>query len=325
MEPLAQPHGKTPLSNLELADFAERLAETTRRDQRVLLRNLFRTELLAEEARRSIRLHILKADHNGRPQVGLLVRELCNIIIDYCIPRKQVLQAYDHYKRTGSTQRIVALRTEAQNLFTDISNTGEGGELLLFILTESVLGYPQVLSKMALKTSSRMHIHGLDGVYISCKGAPAVLRLHFGESKLHKNPAGSVQEATFSIASMLMDEGFIGKARRDYYLLNTHADLGNQELEDALKGFLDPLDTRFLAPEVCAVLLAGHELKNYPVVQEDEPLPEKVLKTGNDLMKVLETSAAEKRIDSFHIDLFLVPFPDLAGFRDELLKELGLK
>lgn len=325
METLAQPDRKTPLSNIELADFAERLAETTRRDQRVLLRNLFRTELLSEDDRRSIRIHILKADHNARPQVGLLVRGLCNTIIDYCIPRKQVLQAWEHYKKTGSTQRIVALRTEAQNLFTDISNTGEGGELLLFILTESVLGYPQVLSKMALKTSSRMHIHGLDGVYISCKGAPAVLRLHFGESKLHKSPAGSIKEATSSIASMLKDEGFIDSARRDYYLLNTHADLGSQELEEALKGFLDPLDPRFLAPEVCAVLLAGHELTNYPAVLEDEPLPAAVLSKGNDLVQVLETSAAKKGIDSFHIDLFIVPFPDLAGFRDELLKELGLK
>jgi hypothetical protein len=325
MEPLAEPHRKTLPSNLELADFAERLAEMTRRDQRVLLKNLFRTELLAEEPRRSIRIHILKADHNARPQVRLLVRELCNIIIDYCIPRKQILQAWDHYKRTGSTQRIVALRTEAKNLFTDISNTGEGGELLLFILTESVLGYPQVISKMALKTSSRMHIHGLDGVYISCKGAPAVLRLHFGESKLHRTPAESVKNATYSIASMLTDEGFIGSARRDYYLLNTHADLGSQKLEEALKGFLDPLDTRFLSPEVCAVLLAGHELTNYPTVIEDEPLPATVLKKGNDLIQVLEKSAAEKKIDSFYIDLFIVPFPDLAGFRDELLKELGLK
>jgi len=222
-------------------------------------------------------------------------------------------------------QRIHALQKEAQKLFTDISNSGEGGELLLFILTESVLGYPQVLSKMALKTSTRMHLHGLDGVYISSLGTPAKLRLHFGESKLHKSPEGSIEKSISSIAAMLKDEGFLESARRDFYLLNTQADLGSQELEDALKGFLDPLDGRFLAPEVCAVLLSGHELKNYPQVRDGETLSEKTTIEAQKLIKVLEKSALKEGISSFHIDMFLVPFPDIQAFRDQLLKEMGLK
>jgi len=178
---------------------------------------------------------------------------------------------------------------------------------------------------MALKTSAKMHFHGVDGVYISCKGNSSALRLHFGESKIHKSPAGSVKEAIKSIADMLRDEGFMESARRDYYLLNSHADLGSQDLEESLKGFLDPLDRRFLAPEVCAVLLSGHEIKDYPVVLSDEPLPENIANTARKLMKVLESSAKEKGIDSFRIDLFLVPFPDIGAFRDQLLKELGIK
>ena len=311
-------------STLDLTDFAERL-HSIKRDQRVLLRNLFRTELVAIKSKRSVRLHILKSDQNGRPQVKSLVHELCNTVLEYCIPRNQLIKAYDHFLQTGSAQRIMALRSEAQSLFSDISNTGEGGELLLFILTESVLGYPQALSKMALKTSSRMHVHGLDGVYISCQNDTNLLRLHFGESKLHKDPVGSVKEAASSVASMLSDEGFLESARRDYYLLNTYADLGDLDLEDALKGFLDPLDERFLAPEVCAVLLSGHELENYPTMINEGPLPDEVKNNTNHLIKVLENTAAAMNIDNFHIDLFLVPFPDIQAFRDELLKELGCK
>ena len=307
----------------EISEFAKKLTETTR-DQHALLKNLFTSAILNESTTRSIRLHVLKADHNGRPQVGILVRELYKTILDYCIPRKQISKAIDYFNNTRSTQRIVALRKEAQSLFTDVSNSGEGGELLLFILTESVLGYPQVLSKMAIKTSSRMHFHGVDGVYISCSGTPATLRIHFGESKLHKSAAGSVKEATSSIASMLTDEGFLESARRDYYLLNTQADLGNDELEEALKGFLDPLDPRFLSPEVCAVLLAGHELADYPTVFEDEPLPDIVVDKANNLINILEKKAKEMKIHSFHIDLFLVPFPNIQAFRDLLLKELCL-
>jgi hypothetical protein len=307
----------------DISEFAKKLAETTR-DQRALLKNLFTSAILNESITRSIRLHVLKSDHNGRPQVGLLVRELCKTILDYCIPRKQILKAIEDFNNTRSTKKIVALRREAQTLFTDVSSSGEGGELLLFILTESVLGYPQVLSKMAIKTSSKMHFHGVDGVYLSCSGMPATLRLHFGESKLHKSAADSVKEATSSIASMLTDEGFLESARRDYYLLNTQADLGSDELEEALKGFLDPSDPRFLSPEVCAVLLAGHELAEYPSVLEDEPLPETVLKKANNLTKILEKKAREMNIHTFHIDLFLVPFPNIQVFRDLLLKELCL-
>jgi hypothetical protein len=106
--------------------------------------------------------------------------------------------------------------------------------------------------------------------------------------------------------------------------LNTQADLGSDELEEALKGFLDPSDPRFLSPEVCAVLLAGHELAEYPSVLEDEPLPETVLKKANNLTKILEKKAREMNIHTFHIDLFLVPFPNIQVFRDLLLKELCL-
>jgi hypothetical protein len=66
-------------------------------------------------------------------------------------------------------------------------------------------------------------------------------------------------------------------------------------------------------------------LKNYPTVFEEGPLPDKVIGEANTLVQVLEKTAIEKKIDSFHIDLFLIPFPDLQAFRDELLKELGLK
>ncbi len=313
-----------PVSTLDLADFGNRL-EMCIRDEGVSLNNLFRAVILANDDNRSIRLHVLKADGNGRPQVGQLVRCLCAKILDYCFPRKQITQAFEHFNATGSTSRIGALHLEAQKMFTDISNTGEGGELLLFILTESILGYPQALSKMAIKTSSKMHYHGLDGVYVSCKGKPPSLRLHFGESKLHKSPTGSLKEATNSIADMLKDEGFLDSARRDYYLLNTQVDLGDEDLDDALKGFLDPMDCRFFSPEICAVLLSGHELEDYPVVTNDEPLPEQVTKESKRLISVLEKNATKREIDNFHIDLFLVPFPNIQSFRDSLLMELGLK
>lgn len=297
-------------NTIDLSSFAKRLAET-QRNQTTLLKNLFKAIHLTSEGTHSVRLHAIKADGNSRPQVGQLVRNLCDMTLDYCIPRKQIAKALEHYDKTGSTQRINALNNEARSLFTDIGNTGEGGELLLFLLTESILCYPQALSKMALKTSSQMHYHGLDGVYISCCGAPPCLRIHFGESKLHKNPRSSVKEAVKSIADMLKDEGFLKGTRRDFYLLNTQADLGSDQLEEALQGFLDPIDERYLAPQICAVLLAGHEVGDYPAVVEGKPMPPKLVEIASQLIKVLSEETTKYGIDAFHIDMFLVPFPNI--------------
>lgn len=312
-----------PPNDLSLVSFAERLSEIARGDS-TLLKNLFLSVILINSTKRSVHLHVLKSDRNGRPQLKLLVSRLYNMIIDYCIPRKKIIEAYKYYNKTRLNSKVAALYNEAQSMFTDIANSGEGGELLLFILTESVLGYPQVFSKMAIKTSQRMHFHGLDGVYLSCVGSPPILRLHFAESKIHKSPAGSIEDATSSIAAMILDEGFRGCSKRDFFLLNNYLDLGDKELEDALLGFLNPSDPRFCSPEICAVLLAGHELADYPVVIEGEQLSGAMVREFNELIQILEKCAKRKQIEKFHIDLFIVPFPNIQNFRDELLREMGL-
>lgn len=315
---------KMHCNDLDISTFAKKLSDTVR-DKRTLLANMFIEGILCDGANRSVRIHVLKSDGNGRPQVGMLVKEICSSTLDYCIPRKQILAALKDYKDTRSLSKIDALSKEAKVMFTDIGNSGEGGELLLFILTESILMYPQALSKMAIKTSSKMHFHGLDGVYISCSGDANGLRLHYGESKLHKDPGDAIRSAVDSISKMLNDQGFIGESRRDYYLLNTLVDLGSEKLEDALKGFLDPNDQRYRASEVCAVLLAGHNLADYPVVRAGEGMPQLVVDIARKHISVLESAAAKCEIAKFHIDLFLIPFPDVEEFRSSLLKELGLK
>lgn len=311
-------------AELGLQEFAKRL-EDALRDQRTPLANLFAESVLFDGPNRSVRIHVLKSDGNMRPQVGMLVRELCSSTIDYCIPRKQILSAVEYYNATRSMSRVGALRDEANKMFTDLSNSGEGGELLLFILTESILKYPQAISKMSIKTSPRMHFHGLDGVYVSCTAKSNGLRLHYGESKLHSDPGDAIRNAISSIADMLNDEGFLDASRRDYYLLNTLPDLGSKKLEDALIGFLDPKDSRYLAPEVCAVLLAGHSLAGYPTVQLGEQIPQAVLEISSNYLKILESAAKRHKIDMFHIDLFIIPFPDIDLFRSTLLRALGLQ
>ena len=311
------------MTHLDIESFAKRL-KSSNRSRGALLSSLFVSTTVATQSERSVRLFVLTADGNSRPQAGLLAKKLCDMVLDYCIPRSRVREAVDQFEETGSTQRIVALGREATNLFSDIKNSGEGGELLLFLLTEEVLKCPQVVAKMALKTNRRMHYHGLDGIYVSCAGDPLNLRLHFGESKLHAEPRSAIRESVRSISEFLKDEGFRSQARTDIFLLNDHADLGSSDLKQALLAFLDPEDDRYMSPEICAVLLAGHEFSQYPTVRRGEPIPEEVVSLASQLVDVLESTASAEGIDRFHTDAFLVPFPNIQDFRNSLLEELKL-
>ena len=107
-------------------------------------------KIIATEA--NARCHILTLDGNGRPRVRDLARKLRHQIVNYCIPRSRIEAAVQHYQQTGSAERMSQLEEQARHLFTDIKKTGEGGEVLLYLLAEGLLGYPQLLCKMPLKT-----------------------------------------------------------------------------------------------------------------------------------------------------------------------------
>lgn len=72
-------------------------------------------------------------------------------------------------EKWNSGEAVAALHEEAKRSFTDLALTGEGGEMLLFLLAERLLKLPQILCKMDLKTDTRLHYHGADGVYADRK------------------------------------------------------------------------------------------------------------------------------------------------------------
>lgn len=83
-----------------------------------------------------------------------------NTVADYAIPRSQLAKAKARDAKYNSTEAVAALVEQARRSFTDLAKTGEGGEMLLFLLAERFLKLPQILCKMDLKTDSRMHYHG---------------------------------------------------------------------------------------------------------------------------------------------------------------------
>jgi hypothetical protein len=220
------------------------------------------------------------------------------------------------------------LRSEAQSAFTDLENTGEGGELLLFALAEKVLHLPQIVCKMSLKTSSQMHFHGADGVHAAVDPSSGKLLLYWGESKLYGEATKAIYECLKSIAPMLTDvQNGEAASDRDFTLLSRYADLDDDQLEEALKRFLDKRNPLFNSLEVGGLCLVGFDCTAYPKQDQVAQLEQIVLAIASELpawKTQIAKRVGEEKLTNFVFHFITVPFPSVQDFRDRFRKELGL-
>lgn len=151
-----------------------------------------------------IHCHCLTVDGNGRVQPQRLAEFMRNAAVDYAIPRSKLAEAKARDSKFNSTEAVAELVEQAKRSFTDLAKSGEGGEMLLFLLAERFLKLPQVLCKMALKTDTRMHYHGADGVYASVT-PEGPLKLYWGESKVYGDATAAIRACLNSLAPFLME------------------------------------------------------------------------------------------------------------------------
>lgn len=275
-----------------------------------------------------LRCHILVSDGNGRPRVAGLAQKLRKQMLDYAIPRSQVAAAIKEYETTKSTEAIVALEKMARDLFTEISNSGEGGEILLYYLAERVLKIPQVLCKMPLKTSSQMHYHGVDGVHASVCETSGHLALYWGESKLYQKMPAAIAACFESVAPFLLKtEGEGAAAQRDLQLLRDNLDLDDAKLEAALKNFLNPDHQLFLKTEFRAVCLIGFDHADYnKILHAQQPaFTQDALDVFAECATKIQDAISKHKINTFVIETFCIPFPSVEEFRTEFAKTMGIK
>src|SRR5690606_35637619 len=149
--------------------------------------------------------HCLKVDGNGNLRLPDLIEFIDEKIVEYAIPLKEIEEAKKYLEDTGSPLKFQRLRKKAENLFTDLEKTGEGGEILLYILVQEFLKLPQLISKMSLKTSGQLHYQGADGIHVSFNSIENKLNLFWGESKMYANMNDAMNECFKSIKGFLLD------------------------------------------------------------------------------------------------------------------------
>ncbi|EIW9290554.1 TPA: DUF1837 domain-containing protein [Klebsiella pneumoniae] len=286
-----------------------------------------KSDYLIEGTSAACHFHCINLDGNGRPKVDALIQYLVGKIIDYAIPRKKINAAIKYQQETGSTLKIAKLFTQAMGLFTSLANSGEGGELILFLFAEKFLKLPQIICKMNLKTNPEMHYHGADGVHIGVDKQSQKLCLYWGESKLYSNLTQAIYKCMKSISPLITSSFGDGSAEeRDIQLLSDFMNVDDPNLEAALKKFLDPDNPEFNKLEYRGICLVGFDIDDYPT-EPNKLNINGLLETFSDKIDSWRDSIKKRIIEeSIHgisLHVFLIPFPSVDSFRQTLITSLN--
>lgn len=275
-----------------------------------------------------IHCHCLMVDGNGRVEPHRLAAFMRNTAVDYAIPRSKLADAKARDNKFNSTEAVAELIEQAKRTFTDLAKSGEGGEMLLFLLAERFLKMPQILCKMDLKTDTRMHYHGADGVYASVT-PEGILKLYWGESKIYGDASAAIRDCLESLAPFLIEPDHEEAEReRDLVLLSDKADLSNPALTDALKKYFDKSSVMSKRVQYCGVALVGFDAPVYPKSDVKAVADEIIKASRTELtgwIKSIGKRLKLEKLDQMEIEFFCIPLPSAESFRAAFLKAMGVK
>ncbi|MFV4912836.1 DUF1837 domain-containing protein [Microbacterium lacticum] len=180
------------------------------------------------------------------------------------------------------------------------------------------------MSKMPLKTSSAMHVHGSDGIHASLAD-DGVLDIYWGESKLYQSSSAAFKDCLESIAPFLRADG-VEARKRDLLLVRDHLNVPQVELATHLLEYFDESNSKNMQVRWNGVCLVGFDHASYPNVpaldaQQREALANQVGRWH---------TSAGNRVKEFelvgvNIDLFCIPMPNVNALRTRVLERMGAK
>lgn len=285
--------------------------------------NIIDHKLKVNSLAAEIRFHHLKFDGNGKPMVAALANKLFEFIIDYC------LSMQDRPDKL-TTKQAMSLSKEARSLFRhpEISDespdkTGEAGETLLFFLMEAIIGAPQLVSKMELKTNSNDEVKGSDGIHIKWNDHDSIVDFYFGESKLYKKMSDAIDAALISINDFHENKMY----SHEFTMATKHFKYAQEEVKQAIKDL-------FVSGEpgsgvrINYACLIGFNWSQFSKLQLSSAttinnqfiaLVEKALPRWITLLDKKFSTFEKKHL---RFDVFFVPFPSVVDFRNEFNKAL---
>jgi hypothetical protein len=264
----------------------------------------------------ALRLHYILHDATGEPKVKKVAQAIVNYITQYSFSLK---------RREGLSelQRNETFR-QARQLFRDTPDSGQAGELLVYLFIEAILGAPQILKKMPITTNPKDERKGSDGVHMRWNQGEELLEIIFAEAKIWASFSAALTDAFKSMDTF-------HSSRVKEHELNLFSNFFSELSEDLKKRVISYLDGPDLlhSREIHACLI-GYNWKEYEALNQVETRAALVKEFDARYRAWAEATmvpALTKQLKQFkhnHLafEFFFIPFPDVATFRKHFNEEL---
>jgi hypothetical protein len=269
------------------------------------------------------RLHHLRFNGNCQPVIDVLAAYLYGRIIDYCLAMK-------NRPALMTSEEAAMFTKEAKRLFInptpkpdDPDKTGEAGEILLYFLLETVLGAPQIVAKMDLKTNPKLESHGSDGIHMKWNEPEDIVDLYFGESKLYQDVGQAMTAALASIKDFHEKDIF----QHECKMVTKHFKYAQPKIQHAVSELFDS-GRPGVGVRVNHACLIGYNWAEYgklPTMAQQKLTEEfrtRYLADAPRLHQLLQTRFNAWSKKDLRFEVFFLPFPTVQAFRDAFNKEL---
>jgi hypothetical protein len=273
------------------------------------------------------------AFRDGLPTFDDFIEVVARHTIAFCLPRSEIKNATAKIAAGDHVQGGIImdeLAQKAKGLFIKARKgshrSGEGGEIVLYILNEWLLKAPQIISKMYLKTNNNMPVHGTDGIHAKYDPAGKLLKIYWGESKAYKTLPSALGAALDSIAEF-RDTG--GESREiDIISSYLDVDAWDPEARGALMDFLNPYsDASNNRIPVHSCLLVFEKDYGGGLGEATENTEKDFVSDVNaaveSFIKTIKATIEERGLGARRFEFFLLPVPSVQSFRDKFQERIG--
>lgn len=232
-------------------------------------------------------------------------------------------------EKLKNEDKLNTLVTRAKVKFKDYTdNTGELGEVLLYCLLESHLKAPKILSKLEIKTSSEMYVHGADGVHL-LKLSNTDYQLIFGESKMDAKLIDGIYDAFHSLKKLLDDD--LNKLEFEVNLVESQLikEIYDENAYKILKRILIPTSS---SEEIYTDNSFGIFLGfNIEVTEDEKKLPNPIFREQlrtkikiqvEETISSINFQIRKNCFAGYNFYIYVIPFVDIDIKRKEIIKKL---
>lgn len=232
---------------------------------------------------------------------------ISRLIIVYAL-KKSEYKNLDKYS-AGEIYKI------AKDKFTNLSLSGELGELILFALLESERNAPQILNKMSLKTDGNMHVFGLDAIHLGVWNNE--MQLFYGSSKMYDRLGDALSNSIRDIENFESDPK---NERLEINLINSNIDSSKFEgYTHQLKEILHPYSKKEHFRKVYAIFIGFNwnslEKIDFKTIKDVKNKLETCYKDHEvEISNKCEKKVSESKVDR-SFEFFFVPFKSVSDAR----------